>query len=73
MYRITTMYPEDPRAPFYNPNSREMVPLAKLYIRKTKTVPKSCDEEVLQAQLDVSENSEDEERGIHARYEGSRL
>ncbi|KAG4068199.1 hypothetical protein HA402_008840 [Bradysia odoriphaga] len=34
MYRITTMYPEDPRQPFYNPNSDKMTPLAKLYIRR---------------------------------------
>lgn len=60
MTRITTMYPEDPRAPFYNPNSDTMVPLARLYIRRDKVIPKSCDAEFLQSQiLDVSENSEE--------------
>lgn len=61
MYRITTMFPEDPRQPFYNRNSSEMTPLARLYIRKTKTVPRNCDDKFLQSQvLDVSENTEDE-------------
>lgn len=61
MTRITTMFPEDPRQPFYNPNSSEIVPLARLYIRKTKTIPRNCDDKVLQSQLlDVSENTEDE-------------
>lgn len=62
MYRITTMYPEDPRAPFYNPNSDKMTPLAKLYIRREKVIPRSCDEEFLEAlQLDVAENTEDQD------------
>lgn len=61
MYRITTMFPEDPRQPFYNPNSSEMTPLARLYIRKTKTIPRNCDEKILQSQvLDISENTEEE-------------
>jgi len=61
MTRITTMYPEDPRAPFYNPKSDSMVPLAKLYIRKERTVAKSCDAEFLRSQiLDVAENGEED-------------
>lgn len=61
MYRITTMFPEDPRQPFYNRNSSEMTPLARLYIRKTKTITRNCDDKFLQSQvLDVSENTEDE-------------
>lgn len=60
MYRITTMYPEDPRQPFYNPKSSEMTPLAKLYIRREKIIPQNCDYEFLQSQiLDVSENTEE--------------
>lgn len=60
MYRITTMFPEDPRQPFYNPKSREMTPLARLYIRKTKTIPRNCDDSFLQSQvLDISENTEE--------------
>lgn len=59
MYRITTKYPEDPRAPFYDPYKKEMVPLAKLYLKREKVIPKQCDESFLNAQLDVSENTED--------------
>jgi len=63
MHRITTMYPEDPRAPFYNPSIPEMVPLARLYIRREKVIPRSCDEEFLLAQLlDESENTEETSR-----------
>lgn len=61
MYRITTMFPEDPRQPFYNPQSSEMTPLARLYIRKTKTFHRNCDDKFLQSQvLDISENTEDD-------------
>lgn len=61
MYRITTMFPEDPRQPFYNLKSTEMTPLARLYIRKMKTIPRTCDDNFLQSQvLDVSENTEDD-------------
>lgn len=66
MYRITPMYPEDPRAPFYNPSLREMPPMARVYLRKEKTIPKGCDEEVLQAQLETLEESEDDIRGESA-------
>lgn len=63
MYRITTMFPEDPRQPFYNQTSTQMTPLARLYIRKVKTIPRSCDDRFLQSQvLDVSENTEEENR-----------
>lgn len=62
MYRITTMYPEDPRAPFYNTNSNDMTPLAKLYIRREKIVSKNCDDDFLQAlQLDISEDEEEQD------------
>lgn len=59
MYRITTMYPEDPRQPFYNTKSTEMTPMARLYIRKTKNIPRNCDDKFLQTILDVSENTEE--------------
>ncbi|XP_060530657.1 spondin-1 [Cylas formicarius] len=62
MYRITTTYPEDPRAPFYDPSKKEMTPLAKLYLKREKLIPKNCDENFLNAQLDVSENTEDTTR-----------
>lgn len=66
MYQITPMYPEDPRQPFYNPENMTMTPLARLYIRKVKTIPQNCDTDFLQAQvLDVSENTEEgSDRGI---------
>lgn len=62
MYRITTMYPEDPRAPFYNPKSSEMTPLAKLHIRREKIISRSCDDDFLQAlQLEVSDDAEEQD------------
>lgn len=48
MYRITPMYPEDPRAPFYAPGAREVPPMARLYLTREKLISRSCDEEVLQ-------------------------
>jgi hypothetical protein len=63
MYKITTKYPEDPRAPFYNAFSDEMTPLAKLYIRRTKVIPRNCDDEILKSQiLDVAENEDEPDR-----------
>ncbi|XP_055534997.1 spondin-1 [Wyeomyia smithii] len=60
MHRITTLYPEDPRAPFYNPRSKEMVPLAKVYFRREKVIHRNCDDEFLQAQvLELAENTEE--------------
>ncbi|KAL7024638.1 hypothetical protein ACKWTF_013141 [Chironomus riparius] len=65
MHKITTKYPEDPRAPFYNPNSDKMTPLAKLYIRREKVITRNCDEELLQAQIvEVSENDDNESNSI---------
>lgn len=67
MYRITTMYPEDPRQPFYNTKSSTMIPLAKLYIRKVKSIPQNCNDDFLQAQvLDISENTEED---VRCKYE----
>lgn len=62
MKPITTLYPEDPRSPFYDPSGRPMLPLARLYLTREKIIPRGCDEEVLQqqvAQLEVAENTED--------------
>lgn len=65
MHRITTKYPEDPRAPFYNSQSDKMTPLAKLYIRREKVIARNCDDEILQAQIvEVSENGDDEANNI---------
>ncbi|CAB3235618.1 unnamed protein product [Arctia plantaginis] len=59
MYRITPMYPEDPRAPFYNPGAKEVPPLARLYLTREKLISSSCDEEVLQSQvIEVEENTQ---------------
>ncbi|XP_004927733.1 spondin-1 [Bombyx mori] len=49
MYRITPMFPEDPRAPFYDPDSKTMAPMARLYLTREKLISKSCDEETLLA------------------------
>lgn len=63
MYRITTMYPEDPRAPFYNPDQKEMNPMARLYLTREKVIPKSCDEETLQSLIvEETENTESTNR-----------
>ncbi|KAK2584629.1 hypothetical protein KPH14_006978 [Odynerus spinipes] len=62
MKPITTSYPEDPRSPFYDPSGRPMLPLARLYLNREKIFQHSCDEEVLQRQvqeLEVAENTED--------------
>nr|XP_016929082.1 spondin-1 [Drosophila suzukii] len=68
MYRITTMYPEDPRSPFYNPQSRQMTPLAKLYLRREKIVSRNCDDEFLQAlQLEVSDDAEEQDTRAECR------
>lgn len=59
MRPITTMYPEDPRAPFYNPRSTVMTPLARLYIRREKVISRPCDFDLDSSQvLDDAENSE---------------
>lgn len=62
MYRITTTYPEDPRAPFYDPRTKEMIPLAKFYFIREKLIPRNCDENFLSSQIDVSENTEEVSR-----------
>lgn len=74
MHRITPMYPEDPRAPFYNPQTKEMTPLAKLYIRREKIISRNCDDDFLQAlQMEVSDDSEDEDTRGNICIQGSRL
>ncbi|XP_017766480.1 PREDICTED: spondin-1 [Eufriesea mexicana] len=65
MKPITTLYPEDPRSPFYDPTGRPMMPLARLYLNREKTIPRSCDDDAIQqqvAQLEVAENTEDTTR-----------
>ncbi|KYN10487.1 Spondin-1 [Trachymyrmex cornetzi] len=65
MKPITTLYPEDPRSPFYDPSGRPMHPLARLYLNREKIIPRGCSEELLQQQvtdLEVAENTEDTSR-----------
>lgn len=65
MKPITTLYPEDPRSPFYDPTGKPMVPLAKLYITREKVIKRGCDEATLQeqvSQFEVTENTEDTSR-----------
>ncbi|XP_072390707.1 spondin-1 [Diabrotica undecimpunctata] len=62
MYRITTTYPEDPRAPFYDPAKKEMPALARLFLTREKVIPKACDDNFLSSQLDISENTEETTR-----------
>lgn len=58
MYRITTMYPEDPRAPFYNPRGGDVPPMARLYLTREKLISRACDEDTLQALLEVDVEDE---------------
>lgn len=62
MYKITTTYPEDPRAPFYDPSKTEIPALARIYLNREQVIPSNCDESFLNTQVDVSENTEDTSR-----------
>lgn len=45
VYRITSSYPEDPRAPFYEMHGGPIQPIARLYFKRERIFPKSCFEE----------------------------
>lgn len=63
MYRITPMYPEDPRAPFYKPGASSLAPMARLYLTRERLVSRACDEEVLLSQVaEVEENTQVDNR-----------
>ncbi|KAJ8679348.1 hypothetical protein QAD02_015135 [Eretmocerus hayati] len=65
MKPITTMYPEDPRSPFYDPSGKPMLPLARLYINREEVKKRSCDDRDLEQQLaefGAAENSQDTEK-----------
>lgn len=64
MKPITTMYPEDPRSPFYDASGKQMLPLAKLYIKREKVIERGCDEKLKEqiAEFEVAENTEDTSR-----------
>ncbi|XP_072941725.1 spondin-1 [Epargyreus clarus] len=49
MYRITSMYPEDPRAPFYSADGAPLAPLARLHVVRDRVIPRGCDEDTLLA------------------------
>lgn len=63
--KITTMFPEDARSPFYDPINNKMESFAKLTIKRETLYPKKCtdltEEEILQ-EVSESENTEDENR-----------
>jgi len=76
MKPITTLYPEDPRSPFYDPSGRPMHPLARFYLNREKIIPRGCSEELLQQQvveLEVAENTEDTSRRMYCRFFNSRF
>ncbi|KAL0268585.1 UNVERIFIED_CONTAM: hypothetical protein PYX00_010463 [Menopon gallinae] len=67
IHRITPLYPEDPRAPFYDPLGKPMQPLARLHLQLQKVIPKRCEEfeeGFLEVPLivDYAENTEDNKR-----------
>lgn len=63
MFRITTKYPEDPRAPFYNPSQDEMNPLARLYLTRESIIPKNCGDTLLEALVqETVEHTDDSAR-----------
>lgn len=66
MRPITTLYPEDPRAPFYDPSGRPMRPLARLHLVREATYEKSCDNQNERhiAEFQVAENSQNTTRRI---------
>lgn len=62
IYRITPMYPDDPRSPFFNENGDEIAPLARLHLNRINVIPKSCSDRIITDLIDeltVSENSQD--------------
>jgi hypothetical protein len=71
------MYPEDPRAPFYDPTRKPMLPLARLYLTRNAVIPKSCDEQsldrILEEAVQVAENTEDTSRRESCELTGRQL
>ncbi|KAL4103639.1 hypothetical protein QTP88_018995 [Uroleucon formosanum] len=62
IFRITPMYPDDPRSPFFNENGKEVAPLARLHLNRINLIPKSCSDKIITDLMDelvVSENSQD--------------
>ncbi|XP_012287279.1 spondin-1 isoform X2 [Orussus abietinus] len=42
--RITSTFPNDERAPFFDPTGQDMKPLAKLYLNRQRLYEKTCDD-----------------------------
>ncbi|VVC38325.1 Hypothetical protein CINCED_3A004090 [Cinara cedri] len=62
IYRITPVYPDDPRSPFFSEDGNEIAPLARLHLNRINLIPKSCSEKIITDLIDeliVSENSQD--------------
>ncbi|KAI5744925.1 hypothetical protein M8J76_006685 [Diaphorina citri] len=65
IHKITPMYPEDERAPFYDPVNNFMYPLARLYITRDKLIKKSCDDKSVSEMMDeisIVDNEEEASR-----------
>lgn len=54
--RIKPNNPNDPRSPFYDPENKEMKPLAKLYITRQRLYEKECEN-------NDNESDDDEDNG----------
>lgn len=59
--RIRPNNPNDPRSPFYDPENKEMKPLAKLYITRQRLYEKTCDDENENGHEDSRNGEGDEE------------
>ncbi|XP_050528826.1 spondin-1 [Daktulosphaira vitifoliae] len=62
LYRITSMYPDDPRSPFFDEQGREIPPLARLHLNRINLIPKSCSDKIITElvnELIVNENAQD--------------
>jgi spondin-1 len=61
--RIRPNYPNNPNSPFYDPDNKEMRPIAKMYLKKQRLYEKACDN-----QENNGEEEEEEEEEQGARY-----
>ncbi|KAL1116134.1 hypothetical protein AAG570_005629 [Ranatra chinensis] len=60
--RITTSFPNDPQAPFFDPTGEEMKPLARLYLTRQRLYEKSCSD--VNLEFNNNEACEVEEWGM---------
>lgn len=62
IYRITPMYPDDPRSPFFSENGDKIPPLARLHLNRINVIAKSCSDKIITDLIDeltVSDNLQD--------------